>query len=288
MPPRPLTACCLAEAIGTFLLVFFGCGAVHCAVLAGDLVGLWQVGVVWGIAIMLAIYVVGAISGAHINPAITVGLAVWKLFPWLRVGPYIAAQFAGAVLASLALFTLYEPFLLAKELQKGVVRGQPGSELTAMCYAEYFPNPATLAAAEGAYSAEQHAAWNERVSEPVACLAELLGTSILALVVMAVTEQGNQLSPKRFAPVFIGLTVAALICFIAPLTQACFNPARDFGPRVFAYFAGWGSIAIPGSPHTGFLTVYIISPLAGGILGVGLHRRVLRPALPLSGTRSSA
>ena len=92
----------LAEVLGTFLLVLFGCGAVHCAVLTGDLVGLWQVGIVWGLAIVLAIYAIGPISGAHINPAITVGLAAWGQFPWRSVPPYVSAQFAGAFAAPTA------------------------------------------------------------------------------------------------------------------------------------------------------------------------------------------
>src|SRR6266852_6609908 len=95
-PPVSLKARCLAEVLGTFLLVFFGCGAVHVAVL-GNLTGLWQVGIVWGIAIMLAIYVVGGISGAHINPAITIALAAWGRFRRDRVLPYILSQLAGAI-----------------------------------------------------------------------------------------------------------------------------------------------------------------------------------------------
>src|SRR6267143_5989849 len=94
-----LKARCLAEALGTFLLIFFGCGAVHVSVL-GNLSGLWQVGIVWGIAIMLAIYVVGGISGAHINPAITTALAAWGRFPRGEVLLYIGHQLAGAVLAT--------------------------------------------------------------------------------------------------------------------------------------------------------------------------------------------
>ena len=76
-----LRARCLAEVLGTFLLVFFGCGAVHTAVLTGAQAGLWQVAIVWGVAIMVAIYVVGGISGAHINPAITTALAAWGRVP---------------------------------------------------------------------------------------------------------------------------------------------------------------------------------------------------------------
>src|SRR5216683_8437502 len=106
MPPPAvsLKARCLAEVLGTFILVFFGCGAVHVAML-GNLTGLWQVGIVWGIAIMLAIYVVGGISGAHINPAITTALAAWGRFPRGEVLPYIGGQLVGAMLAGTVLFT---------------------------------------------------------------------------------------------------------------------------------------------------------------------------------------
>jgi len=103
----------------------------------------------------------------------------------------------------------------------------------------------------------------------------------LALVVFAVTDERNSAAPTgRLAPVFIGLTVAVLICVIAPLTQACFNPARDFGPRLVAWVAGWGSIALPGPRPTGFLTVYILAPIIGAVAGGGLYTKVIRPALP--------
>lgn len=275
MSERPLSACCVAETLGTYLLVFFGCGAVHVAVLLGDLQGLWQVGIVWGISIMLAIYVVGSISGAHINPAISIGLATWGLFPWSRVPGYVLAQLIGAMLAAATLFTVFQPQLTAKEQQKGVVRGQPGSELTAMCYGEYFPNPGGMAGGVDLYDPAFHAEHNTRVTESIACLIEVIGTAILALVVVAVTDPKNTGGPGNFAPVFIGLAVAALICVIAPLTQACFNPARDFGPRLFAYFAGWGSIALPGAQGTGFLTVYIVSPIVGSVLGIGIYQLML-------------
>src|SRR5215210_4824478 len=114
MGPRPLPARCLAEAVGTFLLVFFGCGAVHVAVLTGALSGLWQVAIVWAVAIALAVYVVGGISGAHLNPAITVALAAWSRFRWADVPAYAAGQLAGAFLAAATLFLLYGPLLAEK------------------------------------------------------------------------------------------------------------------------------------------------------------------------------
>jgi glycerol uptake facilitator len=276
-----LKARCLAEALGTFLLVFFGCGAVHVAVL-GNLPGLWQVGIVWGIAIMLAIYVVGGISGAHINPAITIALASWGRFPRGEVLPYIGGQLVGAMLAAAVLFGFFGPFLAEKEKDKGVVRGGPGSEITAMCYGEYFPNPARLAGIEGPISPEHLAQLNFLVSVPVAVVAEILGTLILALVVFALSDERNVAAPAaRLGPVFIGLTVTVLICVIAPLTQACFNPARDFGPRLVAWLAGWGTVALPGPRPTGFLFVYILAPIIGAVAGGGLYTRVIGPALPV-------
>lgn len=267
---------CLAECLGTYLLVFFGCGVVHSAVLTGSQSGLWQVAVVWGLAIMLAIYVVGPISGAHINPAITLAFAARGRFPWRMVPPYLASQLVGAFLAAAILFAIFSPWLVAKEAEKGVTRGQPGSEVTAMCYGEYFPSPGPLATASGPYCAEAARRLGILVTEPLAFLAEMLGTMILAMVVFAVTDPRNTEGPGRLAPVFIGLTVAALISVIAPLTQACFNPARDFGPRLFAFLAGWGRVALPGPTRTGFLTVYIVAPAIGALLGAALYDLVLR------------
>lgn len=270
-----------AEAFGTFLLVLFGCGAVHTDVLLGAQSGLWQVAIVWGIAIMLAIYAVDAISGAHINPAMTLAFAVWGRHPWSRVAPYVAAQLAGAIAGATVLFVLFSGFLAAKEREKQVVRGEPGSIVTAMCYGEYFPNPGAIASQEGPYDAESHAALKSKFGHGAAWLAEFLGTMVLGCVVFALTDSRNSGRPLgNLAPVFIGLTVSALISILAPLTQACFNPARDFGPRLFAYFAGWGSVAIPGLAEPGWLTVYILAPLAGAVAGGGFYQYALRPGLP--------
>ena len=278
--PTPLPARCFAEAVGTFLLVFFGCGAVHVAVLTGALAGLWQVAVVWGVAIMAALYVVGGVSGAHINPAVTVSLAVWGRFAWRDVAFYVVSQLAGAFAAAALLFLLYGPFLAEKEAAKGVVRGQPGSEITAMCYGEYFPNPERTDMTE-AYRTKDMGKLNGLVSEPTAFIAETLGTAVLALVVFAVTDPRNAAAPAgRLAPVFIGLTVSALIAVIAPLTQACFNPARDLGPRVFATLAGWGTVALPGQRGMGTFAVYLIAPVAGAVLGGGFYRCLVQPFLP--------
>src|SRR2546426_34784 len=117
-----------AESIGTFLLVFFGCGVVHTAVLTGAQEGLWQVAIVWGVGIMLAIYSVGGVSGAHINPAMTRAFAWGGGFAKERVLPYVAGQLAGSILAAALLFVLFGPHLAAKKKEKGVPRGQVRSK----------------------------------------------------------------------------------------------------------------------------------------------------------------
>jgi glycerol uptake facilitator protein len=288
-PVPPLRHCFVAEIIGTFILIFFGCGAVHAAVLYGAQSGLWQVAIVWGLAIMLAIHAVGAISGAHINPAITVAMFCWAGFRRDRVLPYIAAQFLGAFLAAACLFTMFSPALRAVEERKGVVRGEPGSEITATCYGEFYPAPGGLAAGDEPYSATVHAALRKQVPHGTAFFAEVVGTAFLALMVFALTDSQNRLAPMHnMAGSCIGLTVAILISVIAPLTQACFNPARDFGPRLFSALAGWGQVALPLGSDWSWLTVYIIAPTLGAILGGGFYTHVLKGMYATEQTVDSA
>jgi hypothetical protein len=124
------------------------------------------------------------------------------------------------------------------------------------------------------------AAAHAKVTEMQAMLAEAIGTALLVFFIFALTDARNRNRPDgTLFAVLIGLTITILICVIAPLTQAGFNPARDFAPRLVAYFAGWGSIAIPG-PRGGFLTVYILSPILGGIVGGLIYDYVIRPPAP--------
>ena len=159
------------------------------------------------------------------------------------------------------------------EQAEGIVRGAPGSEQSAMIYGEYFPNPGLPGTAKEAASS---------VSRFQAALAEAIGTAALACVVVAATKPTGRRRPSTgtVAP-FIALGLAMIIAVFAPLTQAGFNPARDFGPRVFSYLAGWGSTAIPG-PRGGFFVVYILAPVCGALAGAGLHQLLVRctPAEP--------
>ncbi len=254
---------CAGEFIGTFILVFFGVGAVNAAVVTGAQSGLWQVAVVWAIGVSLGIYSAAALSGAHINPAITLVAAVYDRFPLRLVVPYWVSQVAGAAVASLILYAMFSEAIIEFERQKGLLRGGPGSEMSAMVFGEYFPNPAVYGTAEDAWRI---------VSLRGAFVAEMVGTAMLAFMVGAVTSEKNMARPPAgFVAVVIGITVAAIISVIAPLTQAALNPARDFGPRLVSYALGWGEIAIPG-PRGGWFIVYILGPLVGGLIGGGIQR----------------
>ncbi|QNN24042.1 aquaporin [Planctomycetales bacterium ZRK34] len=264
---------CLAEIIGTFILVFFGVGSVHAAVLAGAQVGIWQVGVVWAVAIALAIYATSALSGAHINPAVTLAFVAFRKFPIAQAPWYIFAQLVGAFAAAAVLYGLFCGVIADFEATHQLVRGQPGSELSAMVYGEYFPNPAVAEAMH--WSPHSVSTWQ-------AMLGEAIGTAFLVFFVFAVTDPHNHNNPgNRLLPVMIGLAVAVIISVIAPLTQAGLNPARDFGPRLFAWFAGWDEVAIPG-PRGGFFTVYILAPIGGALGGAAVYQLLIQPGLALN------
>ena len=263
----PLWRMCVAETIGTFLMVLFGIGSVATAVLTDAHVGLWQVAAVWGFGVALAIYATASISGAHLNPAVSLSFAIFRRreFPANRLFSYWTAQLIGGVLAGLAVLFMFNPLLSRFELENQIVRGEPGSERSAMVFGEYFPNPDIVGTHDEA---------GDLVSPAGAVFVEGFGTAILVLVIFALTDRRKAALPtERMAPFMIGFAVAVLIAVFAPLTQAGWNPARDFGPRIVAFFAGWDSVAIPG-PSSGFW-VYIVGPLVGGPLGAAVHQLFL-------------
>jgi glycerol uptake facilitator protein len=259
------------EFLGTFLLVLFGTGSVASAVLTGALQGLWQVAVVWGFGVAIAIHCSAALSGAHLNPAVTLAVAIFRRdqFPARLVAPYWLAQLAGAVVAGWVVLMAFGPFLERFESREGLIRGTPGSERAAMIFGEYFPNPAIFGSGPDTYA----------LTSPLQAFAvEAFGTAILMLVIFTLTDPRNPFAPTPgLVPFFIGFTVAILICLFAPITQAGWNPARDFGPRLVAWMAGFGSIAIPG-PRNGFW-IYIVGPFAGALVGAFIYSRLI--AAPL-------
>jgi glycerol uptake facilitator protein len=264
------------EFFGTFLLVFFGCGSVSAAVLTGAQVGVFQVAIVWGLGIATAIYLTAALSGAHLNPAVTLSMAVWSDFPKSRVIPYITTQLAGAFAAAAVLFFIYGNALGTFEATNGIVRGAPGSEASAMVFGEYYPSPGGRP-----FTTEAR----KRMTTLRAFAAEVVGTAVLLLVIFCATDERNNARPQILTAATIGLTVTLLISLLGPLTMACFNPARDFSPRLFSSLAGWGRLPFEVN-GMGWLTVYIIAPLLGGLLGGAIYRAFFKRAYETDSSNS--
>lgn len=254
----------VGELIGTFVLTLFGCGSVAVAVLFGEYGSIFQIALVWGIGVTLAIYLTRHLSCAHLNPAVTVAMVLSKRMKANRLAPYLLAQFVGAFLAGAVLYGLLSPTISAYELAHGIVRGTEASVDTARMFGEFYPNPGDGMAV---------------VSMPLAMVAEGFGTFLLVMFIFALTEGCNVGRPSdALAPVFIGLSVSSIICLIAPLTQAGLNPARDFGPRLVAWLTGWGGAAFPDACG-GFFFVYILAPIVGGAVAAYALIYVIEPLI---------
>ena len=167
--------------------------------------------------------------------------------------------------AAVALF-VFGGSITAYEQKNQIERGLPGSEATAMVFGEFFPNPGGKALTDSA---------RETMSHGAAFGAEVIGTAILLLVIFCVTDERNETRPQLLTAATIGLTVTLLISLLGPLTMACFNPARDLGPRIFSALAGWRTVPFTANGF-GWLTVYIIAPIVGGLLGGGIYRIFFR------------
>jgi glycerol uptake facilitator protein len=254
------------EFLGTFILVFFGTAVVTVEVLFKAPAGLGQVAVVWGLGVTLAIYATRHLSCAHLNPAVSLGMVLAGRMQLRLLLPYWISQLLGGVAAGACILLLFHTSIAGFEAAHGIIRGTPESVKTAMLFGEYFPNPGFATP------------WFV-LSLGTAMLVEGFGTFMLVTMIFLLTEGCNVGRPSDLlAPVFIGCTVAILIAVTAPLTQAGINPARDFGPRIIAYLAGWGQVAIPG-PQGGFFWVYILAPLLGGAAAAGFFRFVIAPMM---------
>lgn len=255
----------LGEFLGTFILTLFGCSCVAVAVLFGEYSSIFQVGIVWGLGVTLAIFLTRNICCAHLNPAVTISMVLaGRMKPSMMPG-YLAAQFLGAILAGFVLYGLFSASIATYESAHEIVRGTAASVDTARMFGEFYPNPGDAEVST--------------VSLPLAFAAEAFGTFLLVMFIFALTEDCNVGRPSEtMQPMFIGLTVSSIIFFIAPLTQAGLNPARDAGPRLVAYLMGWGNAALPDAVG-GWLWVYILAPVVGGCLAAMFFKYVVEPEM---------
>jgi glycerol uptake facilitator protein len=266
---------CLAEFIGTFIVILMGNGAVSVAIMTSALTGAsaidgWAVAMIWGLGVTFGIYVAGPVSGAHFNPAVTIAMTVFRGFPLKKIPAYVASQIAGAYVASACIYGLWHGFWPQALEKLGVQIGQPGSQKMMAMFACFYPSPGLGTDAQ---------AWAQ-LSTPTAFLIEVLLTMFLLLMIFALTEPDNPGLPQAgLGPLFIGLTVTATIGIGGPLTMDAINPVRDFGPRLFAYTIGFDRIAFPG-PRGNEWWLYILAPIVGGLAGAAVYRYLVRRFLP--------
>lgn len=224
----------------------------------------------WTIAIGLAIYISAPLSGAHLNPAFTLAFAASGRFPWRQVPRYIAAELVGWILGATLAVGLFGGSLHLAAQRAGLKYGAAGSEKIASALTTYVPNPGF---GTNAASYSEFPLWR-------GFLGEIVGTAVLILVVLALSESKVVSAPAAwFFPLLVGATIGLLILIEAPVSQASFNPARDIGPRIVAWFIGFGKVAIPG-PRSGVAwAATTIGPIIGALIGVVFHDQVVRRSL---------
>ncbi|MBV7274803.1 MIP family channel protein [Clostridiaceae bacterium UIB06] len=249
---------CLGEVIGTFIFMFIGTGTVASLVAAGTNITYWNLSICWGLAITIAVFIVGLVSGAHLNPSVTIALAAWKGFDKKKVVPYIISQIIGAFLAAALTYGLYGKVITTFESSKNIVRASNAGWATAGIFTTFPKSGLTM--------------FN-------AFMVEVCITAFLVLVIFAVSDGRNESCPKAgFPALAIGLTVAFIGVSFGPLTGFSMNFARDFGPRLFCMMAGWGTSVL--GPNGYGLIVPLFAPIIGGLIGGGIYEKLVAPYLP--------
>jgi len=237
----------LAEFFGTFVLILFGAGVVAQFIVSKQAQGSYlAINLAWGLGVVMGCYVSMGVSGAHLNPAVTLAAAVHRGFPWKKVVPYAIAQTAGAFVAAAVVYLTYREGLAAFD---GGVRQVLGPQGTAGIFATY-PQP-YLSTFPGGF------------------IDQVVGTAILIAVIFGITDARNAPPPAGLAPVIVGLLVVGIGAAYGTNSGYAINPARDFGPRMFTFLAGWGSEVFRAGNY--WWWVPIVGPLVGGVLGGWLY-----------------
>jgi glycerol uptake facilitator protein len=258
-----LTTELLAEFLGTFTLLMFGLGVVAHFVLRnavgdplpapGTFGNFTTVNFAWGFGVVMGVYVAGGVSGAHLNPAVSVGLALRRGFPWGKVAPYIVAQVLGAFIAALLIrWNFYEWF---NQVDPGKTYATQGIFSTS-------PGPG-MSVLGGLRS-------------------EIIGTALLLMLILAITDARNTAPGANLAPFIIGLAVVVIGMSLGATSGYAINPARDFGPRLASWVCGW-STAMSEPGGSSYFWVPIIGPFIGGAIGVYLYDLFIGNFLPAEG-----
>ncbi|MBE7210745.1 MAG: aquaporin family protein [Gluconacetobacter diazotrophicus] len=258
-PGRKLLGELIAEMIALVIIIMVG-DSVAAMYLLYDpspyLHSYWGVAMSWGLGVTMAIYVTGSVSGCHANPAVTLALALYRGFPWPKVLPYMAAQVLGGVVGAAIVYLLFWPVIDHFNAAHHLTRAGDGGGAGV-----FFTHP-------GKYVGVLH------------CLVDqVVLTGFLVLGIFAITETRNEMAPMaNVGALMIGLLVAVIGASMGYLEAWAISPARDLGPRIFCWIAGWGAAAFPSPRH--YWWVPIAGPLLGGVVGGGLYQGLIHPFLP--------
>lgn len=233
-----------AEFAGTLILILFGVGVVA-QVVAGGIGDHDSIAWAWGLGVTLGVYVAGRLSGAHLNPAVTIALAVVQGFPWRKVGPYIAAQCVGAFTAAL---------LVRWNYTEALSQADPGHTLKTQGVFSTLPG-------NGVLPVDMWGGLRDQV----------IGTAILLFLILAISDLANSAPAANLAPVVVGLVVVAIGMAWGTDAGYAINPARDFGPRLASYLTGYDT-AFRDQYGDLYFWVPIVGPIVGGVLGAWLYR----------------
>jgi glycerol uptake facilitator protein len=243
-----------AEFAGTMILILFGVGVVAQVVTSeGTLGDHDSIAWAWGLGVMLGIYTAARISGAHLNPAVTLALAVFRGFEWHKVLPFALAQTLGAFVAAILVRWSYSDAIAGVDpdhtmATQGIFSTLPGN---------------------GALD----------VSFSTALLDQVIGTAILLFLVMAITDVRNNAPATWFAPLAVGFVVVAIGMAWGTNAGYAINPARDFGPRLASYLTGYGT-AFEAPNGNLYFWIPIVGPVVGGLLGAGAYKLLVERFLP--------
>ena len=251
----------IAEFFGTMVLIIFGDGCVATFALFNNIgannaatpfANEWIVIILgWGLAVMLGIYVAGAISGAHINPAVTLAFAVRGKFPWSKVLPYWVAQILGAFVAAGILYFVYQGALNHALAVASTANHTTVNIADSNGYGwVFYTFPKSFVGTFGAFGDE------------------FLGTALLVGLIFAIVDGRNQPVQANLNPLIIGFLIVAIGASVGLNTGYAINPARDFGPRLWvAIVSGGESFAA----NNYYFWIPIVAPLAGGVVGAYIY-----------------
>lgn len=253
----------VAEFLGTALLVLLGDGVVASVVLLDKQANWVLITTGWGLAVTIAVFVSGRLSGGHLNPAVSVALAARGDFPWSRVPWYCVAQVAGGVAGAIILYVDYADAFASFELAKGIVRGQ--------LVEGHLAGDAAGGAGVFCTFPAFGTTWRNVFSEAI-------GTAILVGAIRAMTDRRNAATPGWSHPLLVGVVVFSIGISLGGLTGYAINPARDLGPRLAASFLGWGFGVF--QSHDWYFWVPIVGPLIGGTAGALIYDWAIARGLP--------